>query len=874
MRVAFEHPRLLLLVPIALAICGLVLRRSLVESTPARQLLHLGLRTLFLSALIVALAGPSAERPPMGRSVVALVDLSASVTEASRRLVIEHLEAVRRARGPDDRLAILGFGAHPRRAELPDDAPASAPLVLPSGLEVDAEATDLESALRLAEALLSPGRTPSLLLYSDGNETTGHALSLLDELAQRGITIDAVPARADERPEILVRSLGLPKGIHAGARFEVTAELYSRVAQRAVVTLYRDDFVNPLDGRRELDVPAGRSVQRWKSEVPSGGLVTYSVRLSGPLADQIAENNRVDAVTVVRGDPRVLLVEGGGGSRPLADALAREHISVDVRAPSALPADRAELEPFDLVMLSDVAAGEVGPAQVGALEAYVEGGGGFLFLGGENATEGWTGTRLEKLLPVRFEKERRKEEAQLALILAIDRSGSMEAEGRLELAKAAAKATAEQLGPDDLIGVIAFDSVAQPLVRLQRAANRLRISTDISRLRAGGGTAILPALREAFAALDAAHAKVKHVILLTDGQALYDGIPEQVREMVEHKITISAVGVGGEADRSLLTTIAQRGQGRFYFTKDADGVPKIFLTETNEIARRSLVEETTKVRIVKAAELFAGTAVESAPALGGYVAVRMKPGGELLLAAAKGDPLLARRRDGLGQAAIWTSDAKNRWATDWLRWAGFSRFFAQLVRSTMRPALAGDGGYPTSIELDPPMARVIVDATGPDDRFVSGLEGTVERVEPGAIRGGPSSARQTLVEVAPGRYQAELRVDQAGPQLLRTVLRRDGAEISRSMTAISPPPSREHSAAPPDLALLESLGSATGGRLDPSPPTIFSAALQTSGKLISRRPLWPNTLWIALLLLVVDLAARRMPASRLRSPGPRKEPAR
>ncbi len=860
MRVAFEHPRLLLLAPIGIVLCALVLRRTLVEATFPRRLLHLALRSAFLCALVVALAGPIAERPLEGRSVVALVDRSASVDPASARRIEGHLSALRSARGRDDRLAIIAFGGQARRAELADDASAAAPLDLPT--DIDPEASDLEGALRLAEAALSPGRVPSLLLYSDGNETTGRALALTAELARRGIPVDVVPVREDEQPEILVRSVGLPKGIRAGARFEVTAEIFTRTAQRAIVSLYRDEFLNPTEGRRELDLPAGRTVLRWKSEVPSGGLVTYSVRLSGPLADHIAANNRADTVTVVRGDPRVLLIEGGGGGRPLVDALGHEHIAIDVRSPSALPSERAQLEPYDLVMLSDVAAGEVGPSQAAALEAYIEGGGGFLFLGGENATEGWTGSRIEKLLPVRFERERRKEEAQLALVLAIDRSGSMEAEGRLELAKAAAKATAELLGPEDLIGVVAFDTVAQPIVRLQRAANRLRISTDISRLRPGGGTAILPALREAYAALEPAHAKVKHVILLTDGQAIYDGIPEQVREMVEHKITVSAVGVGGEADRSLLTTIAQRGNGRFYFTKDAEAVPKIFLTEANEMAKRSLVEDPTKVRIVKAAELFAGTGVEAAPALGGYVGVRMKPGGELLLVSSKGDPLLARRRDGLGQAAIWTSDAKNRWANEWLRWPGYARFFAQLVRSTMRPALSGEGTYPTTLELDPPFARVSVDALSADDRFVTGLDGLVERVAASALRGGPSLARQALVEVAPGRYQAELRVDGTGPQLVRTILRRDGVEVSRALSAISPPPSREHSAAPPDLPLLEALRGGTGGRLDPAPGAVFTDPLQGSAKLRASRPLWDRALWAALLLLVLDLAARRWPTAR------------
>ena len=865
-----DHPLVLaLLVPIAVA-CGLVLRRTLVEATTRRRAALLALRLLFAAALVLALASPSAERPPVGRTVVALVDLSASVDDAQAAQLRRRLDDVRRARGPDDRLAIVAFGGRAIRTSLPDDAPADAPLVLPTRASIDAEATDLEAALRLGSGLFAPGRRPSLLLFSDGNETTGSALAVAPELARRGVPVDVAPIRGAERPEVLVRAVTLPRDVRASARFEVAAELWASTPQRVVATLYRDDFVNPLDGRKELELPAGPTTVRWKSEAPRAGVVRYSVRLSGVQADTAPENNRADAVAPVRGDPRVLMIEGGGGAHALADALGREHIDVEVRAPSGLPADPAQLKGFDLVALSDVAAADVGAPQAAAIERYVEGGGGFLFLGGDNATDGWAGTRIERLLPVRFDKARNREEAQLALVLAIDRSGSMEAEGRLELAKEAAKATAELLGADDLIGVVAFDSMAQPIVRLQRAANRLRIVSDIARLRAGGGTAILPALREAFAALDPARAKVKHVILLTDGQASYEGIPELVREMVDHKITVSAVGVGGDADKSLLTTIAQRGQGRFYFTRDAESVPKIFLKETSEVAKRSLVEEPTRVRVLRAAELFAGTQLERAPPLGGYVTVRPKPGGELLLASSRGDPLLARRRDGLGQVAIWTSDAKNRWAAAWLAWPGFARFFAQLVRSTMRPPLAGEGAYPAELSIDPPLLTVRVDATGTDDRFVSGLTGDAQLgpADPAAPRG----PRAPLVEIAPGRYEARLRLEGGEPLLVATTLARDGVVVSRSLHAVAPPRAPEHLMLPPDVERLEALRRATGGRLDPAPAQAFAAVGPPPAGLTARRPVQAPALWAALLLLVADLAARRLPARR-RAP-PRRGPAR
>jgi hypothetical protein len=242
--------------------------------------------------------------------------------------------------------------------------------------------------------------------------------------------------------------------------------------------------------------------------------------------------------------------------------------------------------------------------------------------------------------------------------------------------------------------------------------------------------------------------------------------------------------------------------------------------------------------------------------------VRGKPGGEILLVTERGDPLLARRRDGLGQVAVWTSDAKNRWAASWLGWPGFSRFFAQLVRSTMRPPLSGAGVYPVEVTLDPPQALVKVDATGADDRFVSGLTGEVA-VGPADLRA-PRTARVPLAETAPGRYEAVLHPPTDVPQLVQTILRRDGVEVSRSLQSLTPPRALEHRAIPPDRAGLAALAAATGGRVDPAPARVFDVVGPLGHDDTSRRPLWAPALWAALVLLILDLAARRVPARPIR----------
>jgi uncharacterized protein with von Willebrand factor type A (vWA) domain len=162
-----------------------------------------------------------------------------------------------------------------------------------------------------------------------------------------------------------------------------------------------------------------------------------------------------------------------------------------------------------------------------------------------------------------MDAEKRRDEPEVAMALVIDRSGSMTGLP-LEMAKQAAKATADTLAGDDLLEVIVFDSVPTRIVRMTPAKHRARIQNDISRIQAGGGTEIFPALDAAYQALTSVRAKKKHVILLTDGQAPQGGIRDLVQAMSAENITVSSVGLGGGIDETLLRMISDTGGGRFY----------------------------------------------------------------------------------------------------------------------------------------------------------------------------------------------------------------------------------------------------------------------------------------------------------------------
>ena len=535
-------------------------------------------------------------------------------------------------------------------------------------------------------------------------------------------------------------------------------------------------------------------------------------------------------------------------------------IAADVRPARAGAA--GDLGRYDVVVLADVPHAALSDGAIAALESFVRGGGGLLVAGGTQSfgPGGYLGTRLATILPLRLDVPDRQEEASLSLALVIDKSGSMAGE-KLDLSKQAAGATAEALPPSDQIAVVVFDSQSQPVVQLQRAANRQRIANDIGRIQASGGTNILAGLREAVEELLAARARKKHIILLSDGQSPYDEIPDLVDAASAARITISAIGVGDGADQTMLKMIAARGGGRFYQTRDPATTPRIFSRETSDLDDQLIVERPTSVRVAKRIAAFAGVDFSHAPPLGGYVVTRPRPEGEIALATADGAPLLARWQLGLGQVAAWTSDLGARWGAGWARWPPFDKLWAQLARATMRKGAAGHFAIRSGRNGD--RVSVAVDAIGADDAFLSGLDGRVEVTAVGA-RGEAAPARALpLPETAPGRYETSFRPDvEAGALLFTATFRArapDGPLVADARGRLTLPFAAELTPRPPTstegAAALARAATASGGRV------VHDAveALEPDGdRRETQQPLRTPILLVTLALFVADVALRRV----------------
>src|SRR6185295_19945899 len=133
-----------------------------------------------------------------------------------------------------------------------------------------------------------------------------------------------------------------------------------------------------------------------------------------------------------------------------------------------------DLQNYELLALSNVPATALTQRQMEVARTYVQDlGGGLIMLGGDQSfgLGGYYKTTLEEILPVRSDFEKEKEKPSLAMMLVIDKSGSMGGE-KIEMAKEAARAAAELLGPRDQVGVLAFDGAPSWICPLHPASDK------------------------------------------------------------------------------------------------------------------------------------------------------------------------------------------------------------------------------------------------------------------------------------------------------------------------------------------------------------------------------------------------------------------
>lgn len=668
-----------------IAVLAAAMRYSLADRPRVLHWASFSFSALAVACLVLAICRPYLAIESSTQHVNFLVDVSQSVDLKKAGESLTTVDAWIKGLGPNDSWSLFAIGRGVRQFESTDELRQLIEQ-WQSGVADD----EFRSTTRLAKGLLATrsafpaGKVRRVVLLTDGQETEDDIDAVLRQLAEERIEVRRWPLAGLSSPEAAVVSVTPSSNeafqneiAHLSVRLAANRTMAGtvRLIHKGVAVQSQPVPLQPGDKNR-ID---------FNIEMATPGETVWAAELL-PAEDHFAINNKASCTISVKGRPSILVLhEKQKEMRPIVQSLREQGINVEMRSEHGLPESLEGLTAFDAIVLANFPATVMSPRQMQMIKHYVmDLGGGLIMLGSENSfgLGGYYKTPVEDVLPLisRFEKE--KEKPSLAMVLVIDKSGSMSGLP-IELARQAAKASVELLSPNDTIGVIGFDSEPQIICEMTGAASRDAVQASIDSLQAGGGTNLYPAMAAAKEMLEATPAKIRHMICLSDGQTQPADHDSLVEAMAGEGITVSTVAIA-DADRQLLARIADLGRGRYYETTDPANVPQIFTKETMQATRSAIKEDVFACVRVGDHPLLSGFQEKDLPASLGYVMTEAKPTAQVLLAVQTGDPLLAVGRYGLGTGMAYTSDLTERWGAEWLAWDGGGKFWAQALRAVLR----------------------------------------------------------------------------------------------------------------------------------------------------------------------------------------------
>lgn len=859
--------------------------------SPLRRWVGVAVRLVLLLVIGALLAGVSAQKQTDRVAVIGLVDVSASVSRLARlqtgaggvqqspeEAVRAFLLGASAGRRPDDAMGVVAFAgvpmvaAPPQRADV-SDRPWDA--VVP-------ESTDIAAAIRTARGLIPADATGRVVLFTDGNQTLGDAVRAAEEAAAdartRGVpplAIDVVPLSFRLEQEVAIDSVDAPPSAGAESSVSVRVVLSATSPASGTLRLLVEGAETDINGDaaglgRRVELREGLNAEVLQVRLPPGRVHRFRAVFEPDEGDDsVIENNSGEAFTISPGRGTVVIVDGVGGGdesgagATLLRALRDGGLDASMVGPDAVPRDVLSLQSIDLMILQNVAAEDVDPATQELLASYVRDmGGGLIMVGGPDSfgAGGWKGSPIEPLLPVNLEVPDKLVSSRAATVFVLDNSGSMRlgilGTGRTQqqLANDAAALAIRTLDRRDLVGVITFNSRERLLVPLKENSNPDETVREVLSIAPGGGTNAPPALVLANQLLRDVEARVKHVVLLSDGRSQdHETLPRLARALADDGIKVSAIAVGDRADLRTMSEMADQGGGTYAYAASPEALPRLFLRAIR-VVRAPLVKEVPFQPVVENVGSPVLLGMQVPPPLNGLVltSARTEPTIVNAMRTPEGEPVLAHWNAGLGRVGAFTSDASS-WAEPWLDWPGYRQFWQQFSRAMSRSvvrepvqtqAVAGDG-----------LLRVRAEARREDGAPWDGLR------LPATVFGPDGRASEVVLNAtAPGVYEGTAPAERSGSYVVLARPMDGETPLAPSLVGATVRPGEEFRFRSSNDALLIRIAEVSGGRVlslaDPAGARLFSReGLEPRRAVV---PLWPVLLPLSLALLWLDIATRRI----------------
>ncbi len=710
-------------------------------------------------------------------------------------------------------------------------------------------ATNIQEAIESSLSLFERGGSKRIVLITDGEENQGDILKSIPLINEQKIDFKVYKVTGEKGNEVYVDSVKVPDNIAVGEEFSVSIDIKSNYATKAKLSLFSG---RTKVGEQEVQIQKGKNSFVFRDKQNSGGFKGYRVLIEAA-DDTNKVNNEYSTFTNVMDKPNILLINGAkGDSTSLEEILLNSGANIKKIAPGGSPNSLNELLEYKTIVLNDVHKDDLTNGFMENIEAYVRDyGGGLVTFGGEDsyALGGYKDTSLEKVLPVYMDKRGKNEVPAISINLIIDKSGSMSAEGggvsKLTLAKEAAMKALENLREVDEISVIAFDDTYDVVVPLQKVGDKEYIKELISGIQIRGGTSIYPALEQGYNIQLESNAKIKHTILLTDGQDGYgyDNYLNLLQGFNDNNVTLSTVAVGEGANADLLNQLASVGRGRSYYTDIYTDIPRIFAKEVLLSAGTYIINEEFTPKILSNHEILAGVKTsDGIPSLLGYIGTSIKENAVEILSSSHDEPILAAMQYGIGRTVSFTSDINGQWSKNYLTWEYGPQLIKNMVYFTI-PKYGEDGYLNISQEGNEAKIEFYNDNISKDAKVKGIYNG--ENGEEGEFE---------LSQVEPGKFYTNIPLNSLGFYNFNIREEENGEITNNYKGAFALQYSDEYkfntNAEKLDVVVKE-----TKGTFINKAEEVFQGKLQREYKKIN---LTNPLLIISILLFMLDIAYRRL----------------
>ena len=803
------------------------------------------------------MCGLAVKLPNRAGTIVVVADRSESMPPDSEAKQKEAIDLIQDTMRSDSNLAVVSFGRDAAVEQSPQGGKFTGFVN-----EVYGDASDLNGAIEKAMALIpreAPGR---VLLLSDGRWTGKDPSKMAAQAAARGLPLDYRLMQRASTNDVAISHIDAPETVNPGESFMLAAWIHAPVPSEISFELLRGNQ-RLAAGTRKVSSGLSRLIFRDKATQP--GTHQYTVRIVGTEPDPVPENNTAKILVGIEGVRPVLHVTNASDFG-LARLLQAGGLDIETSSPSAYRWSLDELSGYSAVLIENVLADEIGLHGMENIAGWVkETGAGFIMTGGKHAygPGGYFRSPLEPIMPVSMELRREHRKLSLAIVVTMDRSGSMSmsvggGRTKMQLANLATAAVFDMLSSMDEFGVVAVDSSPHIIADLAPVEKGSRVRSDIMRIDSrGGGIFIYEALSAAARMLVKSEAGTRHIILFADAADSEE--PGQYRELLEEcrkaNITVSVVGLGtpSDVDAELLRDIAYRGNGRCFFTENAQELPRLFAQDTFVVARSTFIDEPTTVRTTGGMVSLAGRQYQIPSPIGGYNLCYLRP--DANLAAITVDeykaPIVAAWQAGIGRVLCYTGEADGAHTGPIAGWEDVGNFLTSLVRWTAGDAenLPGgmlltqrvrDGINTVQLHLDPER----------EGEVFQGLP--VVRVLRGVVGETPSVDETKLSWTSADALAVDIPIH-GSETILTTVEIPGGGNISLPPVCLPYSPEFKPAHTESGLATLERLAKVTDGKQRINLGQIWDD-LPRQPRLISLQP-W--LLIAALLLLLLEILERR-----------------